>query len=150
MLSWISIFIKFCISSTNSCLGRKYINTKLACQGKIAIEKSVHQIVVYVVLYKLGIGKQCIEYRSKLTKITNVNLAVNHITSTLLSRQNKRNLCYRPILVTSELLSFCMEYWNFYTCYVIYSTKESFQRKAREKLMKEIIRGSKNKLICSG
>ena len=72
------------------------------------------------------------------------------ITGIQLSRQNKRNLCYRPILVTSELLSFCMEYWNFYTCYVIYSTKESFQRKAREKLMKEIIGGSKNKLICSG
>ena len=25
------------------------------------------------------------------------------ITSTLLSRQNKRNLCYRPILVTGKL-----------------------------------------------
>ena len=35
---------------------------------------------------------------------------VNHITSTLLSRQNKRNLCYGPILVTGVLRNF---YCNF-------------------------------------
>ena len=34
----------------------------------------------------------------------------NHITSTLLSRQNKRNLCYGPIQVTGVLRN---SYCNF-------------------------------------
>ena len=37
-------------------------------------------------------------------------LLTNGITSTLLSRQNKRNLCYGPILLTGVLRNF---YCNF-------------------------------------
>ena len=51
------------------------------------------QIQLFVVLFKLPMF-----------------IYVYYITSTLLSRQNKRNLCYGPILVTGVLRNF---YCNF-------------------------------------
>ena len=48
------------------------------------------------------------EYGSDMSR--HVNSIVKTITSTLLSRQNKRNLCYGPIQVTVVLRNF---YCNF-------------------------------------